>query len=183
MATNRLIGTTVMAQLEHLGEEVEGVYLPDIVKMIPDTIRDIVVEVAQMGLTDERKLFTKTFALTITTVADDFDTVDLSSSVLAADALLVHLPFPRVTHGTKAGANFQELFYVADKATLELVTPADGYNYYTVDDRILFINANPELTGTLNVNSFYVTAISNLPRQFEGRLVAKLVEKVQGLKR
>lgn len=180
MATNRNIATTVIAEISHLGEETEGLYIPDIVKMIPDAIRDIVMEVGQVGLPDERKLFTKEFSIPITPIGGDLDynEVDLISSVNAADAMLIHLPFPRVFHGLKSDDSFQELLYVADKANLDFFNLSDGFAGYAVDDRTLYLKSDPELTGDLKIRSFYVPQVLSLPRQFEGKLVWKIIEKL-----
>lgn len=176
MATNRVIAETVLAQIRHNGEEPEGIYLPDIVRMIPDAIRDIVQAVADQGKQEERKLFQKEFSLSIVSVVDDFDTVSLSSSLSAAsDPMLLALPFPVVKH---ADSQSGELLWRGDLANLGYAQTADGFDFYTVDGQTMYINADPELTGTVKIKSFYVPTITNLPKQFEGELVDRLIAKL-----
>jgi len=174
MATARDIATRVISTIEQYGEEVEGYYLPDIAKMIPDCIRDIADRVIESGDQGERSLFTKDFVATIVSVASAFDTVDLSTFLSAAEQMLLALPFTVSHVDSQAG----ELLYCADVKNLPFVTLADGYDYYSVDGKTMVINAEPELTGNVTISSFYVPSIANLGKQFETELINGLLLKL-----
>jgi hypothetical protein len=174
MSTAREVATQILAS-QHLNEEPGGWYVPDIAKMIPATIREIVLSVLDAGKQDERKLLTKTFTPSITPVADDFDTVDLSASLAAAEPMFLDLPFPRVTH---TDSQSKELLRTADLANLGFAPIDEGYDWYAIDGNTLYINANPELTGNLTIRAFYVPAVTNLPKQFESELMTRLIAKM-----
>jgi hypothetical protein len=175
MATAREIATQIMA-MYHLTEEPAGWYIPDIAKMIPSTIRDIVISIVDGGKPDERKLFVKTFGgLAITPVANDFDTVDLTTPMNAAEPILLDLPFPRVTH---VDSQSGELLRIADPANLSYAPINEGFDWYALEGSTLYINAEPELTGTLTIKAFYVPAVANLPKQFESELISRLSVKM-----
>ena len=174
MATSRDIATQIMA-MYHLTEEPGGWYIPDIAKMITMTIREIVISVVNGGKQDERKLLTKTFTIAITPVADNFDTVDLTAPLVAAEPMLLDLPFPRVTHPDSAS---RDLLRVADVANLEFASLEDGHDWYSVDGNTLYINAEPELVGNITIRAFYVPSVANLPKQFETELINRLLVKM-----
>lgn len=175
MATARQIATQVMA-MYHLTEEPAGWYIPDIAKLIPSTIRDIVISVIDGGKPDERRLFVKTFSgLPVVTVADDFDTVDLTAPLTAAEPILLDLPFPRVTH---PDSQSKELLRVADLGNLGYAAIDEGFDWYALEGSTLYINAEPELTGNITIKAFYVPAVGNLPKQFESELISRLLVKM-----
>lgn len=174
MATSREIATQILT-IQHMTEEPGGWYIPDIAKMIPSTIREIVLEIVDAGRPDERKLFTKSFVLPIVSVASDFDTVDLTTPLTAAEPMLLDLPFPRVTHPTSQSG---ELLRVADLANLQFADLAEGHDKYSLDGNTLFINADPELTGNVTIRAFYVPAVTNLPKQFESELITRILTKM-----
>lgn len=175
MPTAREIATQVLASVQHLTEEPGAYFIPDIAKMIPSAIREIVLDVVEQGRPDERKLLTKSFIVAITPVADDFDTADLTASLTAAEPMLLDLPFPRVTH---PDSQSKELLRVADRANLEFAAIDEGYDWYAIDGNIIHINAEPELVGNLTIRAFYVPAVSNLPKQFETELINRLLVKM-----
>lgn len=174
MATAREIATQIMA-MYHLTEEPSGWYIPDIAKMIPMTIREIVLSVVDAGKQDERKLLTKTFTLPIVSVLNDLDTVDLTTPLTAAEPMLLDLPFPRVTH---PDSQSKELLRVADVANLEFADLGEGHDKYSLEGSTLYIKAEPELTGNLTIRSFYVPAVTNLPKQYESELISRLLMKM-----
>jgi hypothetical protein len=174
MATAREIATRVIATIEQYGEEVEGYYIPDLAKMIPDCIREIASRIMMSGDQGERALFTKDFVGAIVPVANNFDTVDLTPFLTAAEQMLMSLPFS-VSHPTTPEG---ELLWCADAKNLNFVSLADGYNYYSVDGKTLLINADPELTGNVTISSFYVPSLANLARQFETELVMCIIAKL-----
>lgn len=175
MATAREIATQVLAQAVHFSEEPGGLFIPDIAKMIPPTIREIVIDVVNMGKQDERHLLTKTITPSITPVADNFDTVDLSASLVAAEPILLDLPFPAVTH---VNSQSGELLRVADLRNLGFANLSDGMDWYSIEGNTLYIFADPEVTGNLTIRAFYVPAVTNLPKQFETELINRLLMKI-----
>lgn len=181
MATARDIGTRVISTIEQYGEEIEGYYLPDIAKMLPDCIREIVMRVIESGDQGEKGLMSKDFVGAISTQVG-FDTVDLTSFISAAEQMILSLPFSVSHPDTPEG----ELLWCADPKNLKYVALEDGYNYYSVDGKTLQINADPELTGNVTISSFYVPSVTNLARQFETELVNCVLMKLgitQGLKK
>lgn len=175
MATAREIAVQVIANVQHGTEEPGLYYIPDIARMIPSTIREIVLNIVDTGRPDERKLFTKKFTVAIVTVADDFDTADLTASLTAAEPMLLDLPFPGVTHPTTQSG---ELLRTADLRNLGFVTLGEGFDHYAIDGNILYINAEPELTGNLTITAFFVPVVANLPKQFESELIQRLMSKM-----
>ena len=175
MATAREIVTQVLANVEHLSEEPGMYFIPDIAKMIPPTIREIVIDVVTAGKQDERKLLTKSFTVAIVTVADNFDTADLTTSLTASEPMLLDMPFPGVTHPDSQSG---ELLRTADLRNLGFVNLAEGYDHYAVDGNTMYINADPELTGNISIRAFYVPAVTNLPKQFESELISRLMSKM-----
>lgn len=173
MSTAREIGTRVISEIAQYGEEAEGYYLPDIAKMIPDCIREVLSRVIQSGDQGERALFTKDFVGAIVPQAG-FDTVDLTSFLNAAEQMILSLPFA-VSHPDTAEG---ELLWCADAKNLSFVSLSDGYNYYSVDGKTLLLNAEPELTGNVTISSFYVPAIANLAKQFDTELVNCILMKL-----
>ncbi len=176
MATARDIATQVLASIEHLGEEPGMYFIPDIAKMIPPTIREIVLDVVTAGKQDERKLLTKTFTAAIVPVADNFDTVDLTASLTAAEPMLLDQPFPGVTHPDSQSG---ELLRTSDLRNLGFVNLAEGYDHYAIDGNTLYINADPELSGNLSIRAFYVPSVTNLPKQFETELIKRLIANMR----
>lgn len=175
MATARSIATTVLAQAEHLSEEPSGIFLPDIAKLIPATIRELVIEIVNTGRPDERHLLTKTINPAIVSVSNDFDTVDLTSDLTSSEPILLDLPFPGVQH---ASSQSGELLRVADLRNLRFAELSEGMDWYSIDGSTLYINASPELTGNLKIRSYYVPAVTNLPQQFESELIQRLLMKI-----
>lgn len=175
MATAREIATQVLANLEHLGEEPGMYFIPDIAKMIPSTIREIVIDVVNAGKQDERKLLTKTFTVAIVNIADAFDTVDLTTPLTASEPMLLDLPFPGVTHPDSPSF---ELLRTADLRNLDFVNLSEGYDHYALDGNTLYINSSDELIGNLSIRAFYVPAVTNLPKQFESELISRLIAKM-----
>ncbi len=175
MATAREIATQVLANLEHLSEEPGMYFIPDIAKMIKPTIREIVIDVVNAGKQDERKLLTKSFTAAIVTVANNFDTVDLTAPLTAAEPMLLDLPFPGVTHPDSQSG---ELLRTADLRNLGFVNLAEGYDHYAIDGNTMYVNAEPELTGNVSIRAFYVPAVTNLPQQFESELINRLIAKM-----
>jgi hypothetical protein len=174
MATARDIATRVISTIEQYGEEVEGYYLPDIAKMIPDCIREVVMRVIQSGDQGERSLMSKDFVGAIVPVASAFDTVDLTSFLSAAEQMILSLPFSVSHPDTPEG----ELLWCADPKNLKYVALEDGYNHYSVDGKTLQINADPELVGNVTISSFYVPSVTNLAKQFETELVNCILMKL-----
>lgn len=175
MATARQIATQVLANAQHLSEEPEGLFLPDIAKLIPSTIREIVLDTIENGKPDERVLFVKTISPAITPVADNFDTVDLSSALSDAEGILLDLPFPAVTH---ANSQSGELLRVADLANLKFASLSEGMDWYAIEGSTLYINAEPELSGNLTIKAYFVPLVTNLKKQFESDLIGRLLMKM-----
>jgi len=175
MATARQIATQVLALAQHLSEEPEGLFIPDIAKHIPTTIREMVIDIAMMGKQDDRHLLTKTITPAIVTVADDFDTVDLTTDLTSSEPILLDLPFPGVTHATSQSG---ELLRVADFRNLKFVSTSEGMDWYSIQGATLYINASPELTGNLTIQAFYVPLVTNLRKQFEPELINRLLMKI-----
>lgn len=172
--TARQVAEAVIAQMQHLGEEVEGVYIPDIAHEIPGTIKEMVMDVAQTGMPADRKLFQKSFSFTIVPVVDNFDTADMASAFAAAEKIYLHLPFPAVIH---ADSQAGELLWVADLQNLRFESTGNGFDHYSVDGQTIYINAEPELTGNITVKSFFFPLVTNLSNQHTQELIQRLLMK------
>lgn len=175
MATARQIATEVLAAAQHLSEEPEGLFIPDIARLIPSTIREIVLDIIENGKPDERTLFTKSITPAIVSVPNNFDTVDLSTDIGSSEPILLDLPFPAVTH---ASSQSGELLRVADKRNLGFVSVSEGMDWYSIEGTTLYINAEPELSGNLTIVAYYVPTVTNLKKQFESELIARLLTKI-----
>lgn len=172
MATNRQIAEQVIAAVNHLGQESSGLYIPDIVKEIPNVIKQFVYWLADNGKPEDRKLFQKDFTVPIVT-ASGFDTGDLTTALSTAEPMFLHLPFNSVTHpDTQSGS---ELHYASDKNNLAFEDLTAGFDYYAVEGSTIYVSADPELTGNLTIRSFYFPSMSNIKPQFEQEIVTRLV--------
>lgn len=175
MATARQIATEVLANAQHLSEEPGGLFIPDIARMIPSTIREIALDIIQNGKPDERVLFIKTITPAITPVADNFDTVDLAAALADSEAVLLDLPFPSVNHlNSQSG----ELLRVADLANLKFANISEGMDWYAIEGSTLYINADPEVSGNLTIKAYFVPLVTNLKKQFESELINRLLMKL-----
>lgn len=171
MATARDIAEQVLAKATSFGEEAEGLFLPDVVNMIPSAIREMVIDIADNGNQSDRKLFQKDFTVAIS-VTSPYYTGDLTTSLAAAEPMYVHLPFPAVLHSSSQTG---ELLYKPDVSNLGFVTLEDGYDYYAVDGVVVSLNTLVALTGNLTVRSFYFPVVSALKPQFQTELVNRLL--------
>lgn len=175
MATNRSVAEKLIAQASHYTEEPEMIFKPDVAATIPETIREMVMQVASMGSQADRKLLQKDFTLAVTT-AVGFDTVDLTASLTTdPDRMLLWLPFTSVSHSLSQSG---ELLYTPDKAQLTTQRLDEGFDYYTVEGQTMYINADPELTGNVIIRSFYVPRITVLDDKFIPMLIEQLLTKM-----
>lgn len=177
MATARQIAQTVIAMANSLGQQSGGLFIPDIANMIPQTIKELVMSVADMGVQGDRKLLQKDF-----TVAISGSSADLTTHLNdAAGQMYAHLPFPSVIHSSSQAG---ELLYKPDRQNLDFIDPStEGYDYYAVDGNVLYFISLSPLTGNFTVRSFFFPVVTALPEQFEQDLINRLLMKIGAVKR
>ena len=180
MASKIDIAHRVISEVAHGSEEATGIFLPDVIAMIPTTLNEMCRQIDRSGDGNLQHLISRQFTGTIVDDTEfDYVELDNSSFMSATEPLILNPPFRTVDHSTLT----ETILYCPDHDNLAYKDVDEDFAYYAIKvvsstSTRLLLNSASALTGSISLIGSAVVLVTNLPPELEQMLVDMLKARV-----